>query len=520
MKKYIFFWLIVCGWTFVFAQEDPSVKYANTITPEELRGHLSVIASDFYAGRETATKGQRMAADYIAKQFQLSGIPPVGKLGGYFQEYPLISIAWDSSFISDKKNRYVMMRDFYGYATANNSLEANADEIIFLGYGIDDSVYSDYRDINVKGKVILVASGEPVRDGVSLITKTESMSDWSKDWRKKAEAATAHGALCMLVIEPRMQDILSNRQWWKFLNGSLLKIASEYEPSEYCTNLFVSQQMAEGLLGKKKNMMQRSIEQINKTFIPYRFTIKASIAFGIHKEAIPIDAQNVLGYVEGTDLKDQLVIVSAHYDHLGKNDTAVFNGADDDGSGTVGLIEIAEAMMEAKKNNEGPRRSVLILAFSGEEKGLLGSKSYVADPVFPLGNTVADLNIDMIGRVDDAHVKDSSYVYIIGSDFLSTELHRINEAAAKTYTDLQLDYKFNSVNDPNRFYYRSDHYNFAKNNIPVIFYFNGTHADYHKTTDDIDKISFDLLAERTRLVFHTLWMLSNQDIRIKVDVSQ
>jgi Zn-dependent M28 family amino/carboxypeptidase len=124
----------------------------------------------------------------------------------------------------------------------------------------------------------------------------------------------------------------------------------------------------------------------------------------------------------------------------------------------------------------------------------------------------------MIGRIDEAHTNQPSYIYIIGSDFLSSELHHINEAAAKNYTNLTLDYTYNSTEDPNRFYYRSDHYNFAKHNIPVIFYFNGVHADYHKPTDDVEKINFDLLAERSRLVFHTLWLLANQDERVKVDV--
>ncbi len=223
-----------------------------------------------------------------------------------------------------------------------------------------------------------------------------------------------------------------------------------------------------------------------------------------------VKGENVLGYIEGTDLKDELLIITAHYDHLGMHDSVVFNGADDDGSGTVAVLEIAEAFMLAKKNGKGPRRSVLIMPVSGEEKGLLGSKYYTDHPIYPLESTIANLNIDMIGRVDEYHTN-GDYVYLIGSDKLSTELHNISEEVNKKHFNLELDYTFNSEDDPNRYYYRSDHYNFAKNNIPVIFYFNGVHEDYHQITDTVDKIDFQKIQKISRLVFLTAWELANRD---------
>jgi hypothetical protein len=229
-----------------------------------------------------------------------------------------------------------------------------------------------------------------------------------------------------------------------------------------------------------------------------------------------IKGENVLGFIEGSDLKDELIIVTAHYDHLGKHDSLIFNGADDDGSGTVAAMEIAEAFMLAKNAGHGPRRSVLVMAVSGEEKGLLGSKYYTDHPIYPLESTVANLNIDMIGRIGDFHT-DPNYVYLIGSDMLSTELHNISEAVNEEYVGLDLDYTFNKEDDPNRYYYRSDHYNFAKNNIPVIFYFNGIHEDYHKVTDTVEKIDFKKIETITRLVFFTAWQLANRDERIVVD---
>jgi len=229
-----------------------------------------------------------------------------------------------------------------------------------------------------------------------------------------------------------------------------------------------------------------------------------------------IKGENVLGYIEGTDLKDELIIITAHYDHLGKHDSLIFNGADDDGSGTVATLEIAEAFMLAKKAGYGPRRSILIMPVSGEEKGLLGSRYYTDHPIYPLENTVANLNIDMIGRLDDWH-DTANYVYLIGADRLSQELHDISEQVNKEYIGLNLDYTFNEEDDPNRYYYRSDHYNFAKNNIPVIFYFNGVHEDYHKITDTVEKIDFEKIQTITRLVFLTAWELANRDERIVVD---
>ena len=235
----------------------------------------------------------------------------------------------------------------------------------------------------------------------------------------------------------------------------------------------------------------------------------------IFKSNQTIKGENVLGYIEGSDLKDELLIITAHYDHLGKHDSLIFNGADDDASGVSAALEIAEAFMLAKKAGHGPRRSILIMPVSGEEKGLLGSRYYTDNPIYPLENTVANLNIDMIGRLDDWH-DNGNYVYLIGSDRLSYDLHNLNEKINDDYIGIDLDYRFNDKDDPNRYYYRSDHYNFAKNNIPVIFYFNGVHEDYHKPSDTIEKIDFDKINTITRLIFLTAWEIANRDERIRL----
>lgn len=229
------------------------------------------------------------------------------------------------------------------------------------------------------------------------------------------------------------------------------------------------------------------------------------------------DSENVLAFVEGTEKPEEIIVISAHYDHLGMKNGEIYNGADDDGSGNVAIMEIADAFKQASNDGNGPKRSILFLHVTGEENGLLGSKYYTSFPVFPLANTIANLNIDMIGRVDDIHKNSKNYVYLIGSDKLSDELHSISEGVNQKFTNLELDYTYNDDDDPNRYYYRSDHYHFAKNNVPVIFYFNGIHQDYHRPSDTPDKINYELLKKRAQLIFYTAWELANRPERIQLN---
>jgi len=229
-------------------------------------------------------------------------------------------------------------------------------------------------------------------------------------------------------------------------------------------------------------------------------------------------SENVLAYIKGIQFPDEVLIISAHYDHLGiTKDGQINNGADDNASGTSALMEIAEAFKIAQKEGFSPKRSILFLHVTAEEIGKLGSEYYAKHPAFSLENTIADLNIDMIGRFDNQHINNKNYIYLLGADRLSNELHYLSEKVNKTFCNLTLDYRYNAENDTNRYYERSDHYNFAVHDIPVIFYFTGEHEDYHKPTDTRDKIDFSLLAKRTKLIFATAWQLANLDHRVKVD---
>lgn len=232
----------------------------------------------------------------------------------------------------------------------------------------------------------------------------------------------------------------------------------------------------------------------------------------------PRSSENVVAFIKGSEKPEEIIVISAHLDHVGMDKEGnVFNGADDDGSGTVSIMEIAQAFQKAVKDGHPPKRSILFLHVTGEEIGLYGSRYYTENPLFPLENTVCDLNIDMIGRIDPDKKENPNYIYLIGSNKLSQELQDVSSEVNEKYTQLELDYKYDDPDDPNRFYYRSDHYNFAKNNVPIIFYFNGVHEDYHKITDTPDKIEYDLMAKRAQLIFYTAWEIANRENRIAID---
>jgi len=229
------------------------------------------------------------------------------------------------------------------------------------------------------------------------------------------------------------------------------------------------------------------------------------------------DSENVVAFIEGNEFPNEYIVISAHYDHVGMANGEIYNGADDDASGTSAVMEIARLFQKAKLAGNGPKRTIVFLHCTGEEFGLYGSKYYTQNPLFPLENTIANLNVDMIGRTDKKHEKSKNYIYLVGSDKLSQELHDLSEATNKEYTNLVLDYEFNAEDHPEQIYYRSDHYNFAVKNIPVIFYYSGTHEDYHLPTDTVDKIEFDKMHERTQLIFATAWKLANQPKRIQLN---
>jgi hypothetical protein len=529
MRFYLVFCLAFCFLIKVSGQQLPienkvlieSVKYSETITAEDLKSYLTVLASDDFQGRETGTPGNEMAANFLAEKLKSFGVAPIPGTDTYFQNVAFTRMKWNNlSFEMNgreiqHKRDYVMVPSF----NPNEDINLSTDEVVFLGYGIDDKMYSDYKGQQVAGKVILIYAGEPKdKEGNYRTTGTKEVSAWTDSYQKKLEAAQKAGVKAVIIIEDQIRE-KAGRYRGELIGGTTLMGGPEDFGSDWPANMWLSPTIAKELLGPKMKKVIKARKKITKKGKSKSVPVETQIQLQSSKIVTSMPGVNVLAYIEGSDslMKDEVVVISAHYDHVGMRGQDIFNGADDNGSGTSGVLEIAQAFQAAKDKGVGPKRSILCLFVTGEEKGLLGSDYYSQHPVFPLEKTVADINIDMIGRIDDKHDHEN-YIYVIGSDRLSSELHRINEVSNEKFTQLELDYTYNAEDDPNRFYYRSDHYNFAKNGIPSIFFFSGTHADYHRPTDTIDKILFGKAAKITKLAFFNAWELANRRERIKVDV--
>jgi hypothetical protein len=516
MLKSIFTGLFFLTGLLLFSQEKPNPSTgANSIKSEEIKSYLRTLTSDEFAGRETGKKGQKLAGNFLAEKMKEFGMKP-GNDTSFFQVFEVIEMKPDGEIVLDGIT-HKFLKNFYFLGVKDTAI--SAPEILFCGYGIDDPKYSDYAKVNVKGKVILILEGEPIgKDSVYLISGTKTPSKWKNDMRKKAAIAKDKGALGVFYYSKSYSASKSN--FYHFIEKPSMTLKGDIKEEKERTRanfFYIGDTLLNEILTKNLAAKKELTRLLNSGGRPKKYpVIKTSLEIKIKKISSDLKTENVIGFIEGTDKKDEVIIITAHYDHLGVQGKDIYYGADDDGSGTAAILEIGQAFMEMVKAGNRPRRSIIIMPVSGEEKGLLGSRYFTLNPTVPLSNIVADLNIDMIGRRDEKYANDPNYVYVIGSEMLSDDLKIVSENANKENTKIKLDYMYDDQKDPNKFYYRSDHYNFAKNNIPVIFYFCGVHDDYHKPTDTFDKIEFDKMETITRLVFYTAWELANREERIKL----
>lgn len=496
MKRLVVLILTLATSTLYAQQSELAIKYASTITEKDLMDHLNILASDALEGRETGERGQRMAAALISHHFQSLGLAAPVKNGNqmsYLQNVPLISTKMKRADLHIGKKQYEVF-DKIIYVGGGVTTGVDKAEVVFVG----DGAAERYEGLDVAGKAVLMITPNSYQKAVVL-----------------SQMAAEKGAKLVLAVRTEDDETLEGliASYKGYYEAGRMTVDTGIEQSEFVGMFFTAPSLMKELTGKtyeKLTEIAASGTGLNK--------VKAKeVSFNVEKTVGKIKSENVMGYLEGTDLKDELVVVTSHYDHLGRRGDKIFNGADDDGSGTAGVMEMAQAFAMAKLDGNGPRRSMLFLAFTGEEKGLLGSEFYADNPVFPLANTVTNLNMDMIGRYDDENYNDKDYVCLVGSDKLSTELHEISEKANANYTNLELNYIYNDENHPEQIYYRSDHWNFAKNGIPVIFYTTGSHDDYHQESDTVEKIERGVYLKRTHLVFYTAWELVNRDKRPALD---
>lgn len=481
-------------------------KFAALITEKGLKEKLTVIASAEMEGRETASPGQKKAAAYIEEYFKKLGLKP-GNGTGYQQYYPVFQDEITAKSLNVNGKDYVWDKDYAFALNAASTGEGNYDKIVFAGYGIVDEAnkINDYANLDVTGKVVVVLEGTADEKAPAPTGRGGFNSPASSFF--KINTARTKGAAALFIVSkdfPRKNPTATQgNMYLKRTTGNSFTAAT------------VSEEIASSLLGRTSTIAFTKLKEINKG--EYNVQLKWSIA----KTTNELQSSNVLAVLPGTEKTDEYVFLTGHYDHLGKKDTVIYYGADDDGSGTTAVMQMAEAFSTAAKKGFKPKRNIVFMTVSGEEKGLWGSQYYSENPIYPLDKTSVDLNTDMIGRIDTERDKPDTlnYLYVIGHDKLSSDLAIINEGANNNFTHLTLDYKFDDPKDVNRIYYRSDHYNFARKGVPVLFFYDGMlKSDYHKPTDTVDKISFGLMAKRTQLIFLTAWDIANKDGLLKRDM--
>ena len=494
-SKFLFTVIFLISTIFSFAQDKILMDASNSIKIDELKEKMYAYSSDEFEGRGTPSKGQQLAVEYLVNHYKNLGIPSV-KNGSYLQAVPLQLEDKPDISLSISNQKFIYYQDYISYA---NGPDKNYEsvEIIFAGYGIDDPAYSDYLNIDVKNKVVVAIGGEPLDENKNYFINGNSKSKWSNSREeinvKKSVAKNKGAEALILVDEYLFRRYKSRFQYSDSGRGEKRMALGNDEENNFQVILFSD---------KHKNFLSRENLSLNMSF---------------KKNIESFTADNVAAIIEGSEFPNEYIILTAHLDHVLPYDGKIYNGADDNGSGTVAMLEIAESFALAKKLGKKPKRSIIFLHVTAEERGLLGSKYYADhEPLVPIKQTVANLNMDMMGRADpERGVRNLNYVYIIGSDILSDDLHNIN-LEANNYANLELDFRFNDINDPNQFYYRSDHFHFVKNNIPAIFYFSGTHEDYHQPSDTAEKILYEPYKKRVKLIFHTAWGLANREERIKL----
>jgi hypothetical protein len=496
------------------------------VTAKKLREHLTFIASDELEGRDTPSRGLDIAAMYIAKHLATWGIEPAGDEGSYFQKFPLKRNRIDAqnTRFSLNNQQFTYGEDFFSTLTAANVPESN---LVYVGHGwvIKGKNINAYEGIDVKGKIIVVANNFP-----KGVTPADLQGKPGVDWFSPPLYAQTNGAKAVIAVGT--YGDLANWQATRWRQTERGSVSFGTPPTQITIpTITASPRLVAALFqGEKAGGTTIFTKGVQQDFVaPFELKASKKVSLNTALKTETVYTQNVVGILEGSDpvLKNEYVAVGAHYDHVGMNPFApgedkISNGADDDGSGTVAVMAIAEAMAAGPR----PKRSVLFIWHAGEEKGLWGSEYFADNPTVPIASIITQLNIDMIGRYqnpgDENHPQNKQLpkpgeIFSIGSKMMSTELGELSESVNKSFLNVSFNYKYDDPNDPEQFFYRSDHFNYAKKGIPIIFYMDGSHADYHQVSDSIEKINFEQMEKVTKTIMATGWELANRATRPKVD---
>jgi hypothetical protein len=509
-------------------------KIAEAITAAQLSDYLHFVASDEMEGRDTPSRGLDITAKFIATMLSRWGFKPAGDEGTFFQKMYIRreSVDREKSFIEIGGRKFKYGQDFYRFPGPTADLSNKPIVFATHGWVIKSKNINAFEGLDVKDKIVaLYGEGQPGQNLIPLpdgVTNADLTGERGTDWNDGIGYALQNGAAGVIILPSKFF-----RDRWAqigqfFGRGGMYVEKLHNGPRGGGMNLplpgfIVSSETAESIFaGEAVNPLR---EKVDKGFELKNQTFSANVV--ISAERLP--TQNVVAVWEGSDpsLKNEYVAVGAHYDHVGVNPNVsgndkIFNGADDDGSGTVAVLAIAEALAKAPVR---PKRSILLVWHAGEEKGLWGSAYFNKFPTVNIKNVVTQLNIDMIGRSrkpDDTNPRNrdlsgENEIYVIGSEMMSSTLGAITKQTNEVYLKLNYNYRYDAPNDPNRFFFRSDHFYYAQNGIPIVFWFDGEHQDYHGVGDHADKIDYVKMEKVARTVFMTMWKIAELKDRPKVD---
>lgn len=499
---------------FLYAQDTAYLKYSGTITKEELSAHVYKLASDEMEGRFTGTRGLARAQKYIIDEFGQYGVemPVFDGKESFKQEFTLNECRWKDQRMSIDGEEFRVGKDFL---FLSDPVDFSGDyAVVFAGFGIEDERYTDFSNIDVKGKIMLAFASEPKNDqGIYYLSGKKEPSKKAYHFTKEKMAADK-GAEGVFIISRNRSDYrkyLKSRDYY----DPKPKITYPRKDDEVILHrtafaAYLNLKTAARLVDQKPGDLLKALHAMEDSLKTTAGRFSGHVSITASSDCYSVETANVIGIIEGTDLKSQVVVVTAHYDHLGMWKGDIYHGADDNASGTAALMELAEAFGEAAKKGIRPRRTIVFLAATAEELGLYGSKFYTQNPLFPLDSTYACVNIDMIGRVP-AKLADSPD-YIGGSVYLSPDLLTVSQEAlmlAAPGLEDHVEFKKSLRGG-------SDHYYFSKNGIPSVFYFEGFHPDYHEPTDTADKLLYDRMEQIVRVIYVTTWKLANTEKKLEI----
>jgi len=493
----------------------------DTISADQMKNYLTFIASDEMEGRDTPSRGLDTTAKFLAMNLTRWGFKPAGDDGTFFQRIELSRNRADSGQSKVELNGRTLTvgTDFLPVGSGGNA----SGQLVFAGSGwlVKSKEIDAYKGIDPKGRVAVIVG--PPNAPPRGVSRAE-YGKYGEDSMNPTDYARSKGVVGLIYVADSQYVANWQRARQRMERGSTVVVKFQpQQPAPVLPSIVITPEIATALFAGEAQALSESSQT------PFLLTDQKKVSMNIANSNQIIPTQNVVAVWEGSDpaLKAEYVALGAHYDHVGSgcppNGTdTICNGADDDGSGTTALLAMAEALSKAPKR---PKRSVLFVWHCGEEKGLWGSRYFTEYPTVPLNQVVAQINIDMIGRskkAGDTNSRNSELtgpdaVYLIGSTMMSTELGELVNKVNDSYLKITYDTKYDDPKDPNRFFFRSDHYNYARKGIPIIFFFDGVHEDYHRAGDTADKIDYQKMEKITRTVYMTLWEIGNRPARLKVD---